>query len=108
MTWDELREHAPGFEWGSWLDGMHGSDGRENGPDGGTVFAEVVVGQPDFLAEAGRLWADCSLEQWKSGLSLRILSSCAQYLGRDLMDADFYFHGRILSHIPVQPERWKL
>jgi len=108
MTWDELREHAPGFEWGSWLDGMHGSDGRENGPDGGTVFAEVVVGQPDFLAEAGRLWADCSLEQWKAWLSLRIVSSCAQYLGRDLMDADFDFHGRILSDIPVQPERWKL
>lgn len=99
MTWDELRGHAEGFDWAEWLAGL--------GAEPATV-SEVVVGQPDFLAEAGRLWRTCPLEQWKAWFALRLVSSCAQYLNRELVDADFDFHGRVLSGIPDQPERWKL
>lgn len=99
MTWDELCGHAVGFDWAAWRCGL---GARES------ALSEVVVGQPEFLAEVGRLWRTCPLEQWKAWFALRLVSSCAQYLNRDLVDADFDFHGRVLSGIPDQPERWKL
>ncbi|WP_028932579.1 M13 family metallopeptidase [Pseudonocardia spinosispora] len=98
MTWAELRAQAPGFDWTAWLGGL----GVEE-----KVVAEVVVGQPGFLAEVGRLWTERPLEQWKAWLTMRLVSACAQYLGRDLAGADFDFHGRVMSGVPDQPERWR-
>jgi putative endopeptidase len=98
MTWAELREHAPGFDWTPWLRGL----GAEE-----TVVAQVVVGQPHFLAAAGQLWRERPLAQWKAWFTMRLVSACAQYLGRDLVEADFDFHGRVSCDISEQPERWR-
>ena len=98
MTWAELGEHAPGFDWAPWLRGL-GADA--------TVVGEVVVGQPHFLAEVARLWRARPLQQWKAWFTVRLVSACAQYLGRDLAEADFDFHGRVSCGISEQPERWR-
>lgn len=98
MTWGELLEQAPGFDWAGWLTGLGADE---------SVVAEMVVGQPEFLAEAGRLWRDRPLDQWKAWMTLRLLTAGAQYLGADLVDADFDFHGRVMCGIPDQPERWQ-
>jgi putative endopeptidase len=98
MTWADLGEHAPGFDWASWLDGLGADD---------SAVDELVVRQPSFLAEAGRLWRERPLQRWKAWLTLHLVSACAPYLGRDLVEADFDFHGRCLSGTPELPERWK-
>ena len=98
MTWSELREHAPGFDWAPWLRGLGADE---------TVVGEVVVGQPDFLAEVARLWRARPLQQWKAWFTVRLVSACAQYVGRDLAEADFDFHGRVLCGVTEQPERWR-
>ena len=99
MTWTELREHAPGFDWTAWLAGLGTQE---------SVVEQVVVGQPGFLAEVGRLWDSHPLQQWKAWMTMRIVSASAPYLSHDLAEATFDFNGRILSGIPQRPERWKL
>lgn len=98
MTWTALREHAPDFDWVSWANG-YGADE--------TMVGEVVVGQPQFVAELGRLWRSGPLDHWKAWLALRLVSACAPYLNRDVAEADFDFSGRILSGTPHPPERWR-
>ena len=98
MTFDQLREHAPGFEWDRWLAALDGPEG---------AFAEVVVMQPSFVAEAAQLWAERPLEQWKAWLAVRTASSLADYLTEELVEQDFAFYGRTLSGTPQLRERWK-
>jgi putative endopeptidase len=103
MTWAELRDHAPGFDWEPWLGALRG--GAE-GASADTV-AELVVRQPSFITSVAEMWAQRPLEQWKAWLTLHTISSCAEYLTDDLVEADFDFYGRLLSGTPVLRERWK-
>jgi putative endopeptidase len=107
MTWDELHELAPGFDWARWRAGLRDPRHEDGTPDASHGTDELVVRQPDFLVEAARLWQDRPLRQWQAWLTLHVVSSCAPYLHRDLVEADFDFHGRTLSGTPDQPERWR-
>jgi putative endopeptidase len=113
MTWAELSEIAPGFEWTSWLAGLGAADtsadpsAEADTPTGVGRVDELVVRQPSFLAKAARLWRERPLQQWKAWLAMQLISACAPYLSRDLVEADFEFRGRALSGTPVQAERWK-
>ncbi len=98
MTGDELRAHAPGFDWDAWLDALAVPAGS---------YDEVIVRQPSFVAAAARLWAERPLEQWKAWLAIRITSACADHLSSDLVEEDFAFYGRTLSGTPALRERWK-
>ena len=98
MTRERLREHAPAFDWDAWLAGLEAPDGS---------FAEVVVRQPSFLADAARLWAERPLQQWKDWLALRTASACASYLSADVVEQSFDFYGRTLSGTQELRERWK-
>ncbi|WP_214406627.1 M13 family metallopeptidase [Pseudonocardia lacus] len=98
MTLAQLREHAPEFDWDPWLAAIGGAD---------DAFAELVVMQPSFVAEAARLWARQPLEQWKAWLAVRTASSLADYLTEEIVEQDFAFYGRTLSGTPQLRERWK-
>jgi putative endopeptidase len=98
LSWTQLGEHADGFDWARWRTGYGAAD---------TMLEQLVVGQPDFLAAAGRLWRERPLEQWKAWLAARVVSSCAPYLGSELVEADFDFFGRTLAGTPELPERWR-
>jgi putative endopeptidase len=98
MTLDELRAHAPQFDWDPWLAAIGGPEG---------AFAEVVVMQPSFVAAAAQLWAQRPLEQWKAWLAVRTASSLADYLTEEIVEQDFAFYGRTLSGTPELRERWK-
>jgi len=98
LTWAELVAEAPGFDWDAWLAGLGAS--RD-------AVGELVVRQPSFVSAAARLWADRPLEQWQAWLAVHTVSACAEYLHRELVDADFDFYGRTLSGTPVLRERWK-
>ncbi|MCO1659560.1 M13 family metallopeptidase [Pseudonocardia humida] len=98
MTLAQLGEHAPDFDWDPWLTAIGGAD---------DAFAELVVMQPSFVAEAAKLWAQRPLEQWKAWLAVRTASSLADYLTEEIVEQDFAFYGRTLSGTPQLRERWK-
>jgi len=97
MALDELRAHAPEFDWAPWLDAL-GASGAVD---------EVVVRQPSFVADAARLWAQRPLEQWQAWLAMRTASACADHLPAAVVQEDFGFYGRTLSGTPELRERWK-
>jgi putative endopeptidase len=98
LTLRELREHAPEFDWDSWLAGLGAPE---------SALDEVVVRQPSFVAAAARLWAERPLEQWRAWLAIRTASACADYLDEAVVEQDFDFYGRTLSGTPALRERWK-
>jgi putative endopeptidase len=98
MTLAELREQAPDFDWGPWLEALGAPAGS---------FDEVVVRQPSFVAEAAKLWAERPLEQWQAWLAIRTASAFADYLNEAVVEEDFDFYGRTLSGTPQLRERWK-
>ncbi|MFC4948358.1 M13 family metallopeptidase [Pseudonocardia sp. GCM10023141] len=98
MTFAQLREHAPAFDWEPWLAGLGAPD---------ATFDEVVVRQPSFVAAAAELWAQRPLEQWQAWLTIRTASACADYLTEAIVEQDFAFYGRTLSGTPQLRERWK-
>ncbi len=98
MTLGQLREHAPGFDWDTWLVALGAPAG---------AFDEVVVRQPGFVAAAAELWAGRPLAQWKAWLAIRTASACADYLTAEVVEQDFAFYGRTLSGTPELRDRWK-
>ena len=98
MTFAELREHAPEFDWDPWLTAHAVPAG---------AFDEVVVMQPSFVAAAAQLWAQRPLEQWRAWLAVRTVSGCADFLNQAVVDEDFDFYERTLSGTPQLRERWK-
>jgi len=98
MTFAELGEHAPGFDWEAWQQALGATKGE---------LAEVVVRQPSFVADAASLWAERPLEQWQAWLAIRIATTSADFLDDAMVDLDFDFYGRTLSGTPELRERWK-
>jgi putative endopeptidase len=98
MTFAELQELAPQFDWAAWQTALGATKGE---------LAEVVVRQPSFVADAARLWAERPLEQWQAWLAIRIATTCADFLDDAMVDLDFDFYGRTLSGTPELRERWK-
>ena len=102
FTLDGLVEKAAGFPWRNWLAGYAGPDA-----DIDTAFAEVVVGQPDFVETFGRLWASEPIEDWKQWLTWRVLSARSPLLYDALVDENFAFYGTTLTGAPANRDRWK-
>jgi len=98
LTWTQLRERAPGFEWDTWLAALGATE---------DTVCEVVVRQPSFMTAAAQLWVQRPVEQWAAWLAIRTASACAEYLHGPLVDEDFDFYGRTLSGTPALRERWK-
>ena len=98
MTFAELRESAPQFNWELWLDALGAPDG---------ALGEVVVRQPSFVSAAAELWEERPLDQWKMWLAIHTASACASLLNDELVEANFDFYGRTLSGTPQLRERWK-
>lgn len=99
LTLDEFEDAASGFDLDEWFAGL--------GTTGDPTFAEVVVGQPSFIAGAASLVAERPLADWKTWLTWRLLRSAAPYLSARFVDENFDFYGRTLSGAEANRERWK-
>ncbi|MFD4366780.1 M13 family metallopeptidase [Rhodococcus sp. NPDC058521] len=86
------------FGWQSWISALGASEEQ---------FAEVVVGQPDFLSTFASLWESEPLESWKAWATWRIVHSRAPYLTAALVDENFAFYGTTLTGTEENRERWK-
>jgi predicted metalloendopeptidase len=86
---------APGLDWGRYL--------RPAAVD----TAEVVIGQPSFFTELSTAITEVPLDDWKAYLRFTLIDHSAPYLSRNLADAAFTFHGRLLEGREVEQERWR-
>lgn len=96
MTIADLAALAPALDWPRFLEGS-----------GITGIDKIVVEQPSYIEAMSRALDDVPLDDWKLYLRLRALDAFAPYLSRDFADAHFDFHGRTLSGIETNRERWK-
>ena len=98
MTFDELQELTPTFDWPLYLAGFHQSR---------TLMEEVVVFMPEFHRAWKDLFNNDQLENLKAWLSWQVVSSMASYLSDDLVAQSFEFNGRLLSGMEENRPRWK-
>jgi putative endopeptidase len=71
------------------------------------VLETVVIAQPDFVENLGKMLARFEVEKWRSWLTWHLLSSAAPYLSSRFVNENFAFYGTTLTGIPVLKERWK-
>ncbi|WP_280255265.1 M13 family metallopeptidase [Nocardia wallacei] len=98
-TWAELVALAPGFAWDAWLAGNTDRP-RE-------LFGRLVVAEPSFVTEAGKLWDQVDLATWRDYLKLALVREYAPYLKQDISDANFDFFGKTMQGLQQRPERWR-
>jgi putative endopeptidase len=68
---------------------------------------ELVVRQPDYLKAIAPLIESTPLDDWKTYLTFQVLDGNAPYLNQAFDDAQFAFHGKILSGQEQQEDLWK-
>ncbi len=99
MSWAEATGLAPEYDWEPWLAGI--TDRPRD------LFAKLVVNQPSFVTEAGKIWAATDIAVWREYLKLSVLQTYARFLPKELSDANFDFNGRLMSGLQQRPELWK-
>ncbi|HEX2584436.1 MAG TPA: M13 family metallopeptidase [Steroidobacteraceae bacterium] len=93
----ELSSLAPQFNWNAYLD-TTGLAGK---------IDYILVSQPSYITEVGKLTQSVPLETWKTYLKWKALSSAAPYLSKAFVDEDFAFEGKTISGTPEIRARWK-
>ncbi|WDE06548.1 M13 family metallopeptidase [Thalassomonas viridans] len=68
---------------------------------------DIIINQPDFIKGFGDIFADTSLEDWKTYLTFHTLSNFASYLSQDMVSENFDFFSRQLSGRKEQRPLWK-
>ena len=94
----EIKALAGDFDWRLWA---------ENAGVPGNVLETVVIAQPDFIENLGKMLGKFEVEKWRSWLTWHLLSSAAPYLSDKFVNENFAFYGTTLTGIPVLKERWK-
>ena len=97
-SFDEISALAAPFNWHLWAD---------NAGVPRTVLDSVVIAQPDYIENMGKMFANFDIEKWRSWLTWHLLSSAAPYLSSTFVNENFAFYGTTLTGIPVLKERWK-
>jgi putative endopeptidase len=96
MTLPELNALTPDINWESVMSTM-----------GITKADYLVVGQPEFLKEAGRQVKSAGLDTWKAYLEWHLIGSVAGRLSSDFVNENFRFYGTVLNGTKSLKPRWK-
>ena len=96
MSRTMLAKGAGGFAWDAYFRGLE-LEGIEN----------LVVRQPAFFRELGRMAQGVPLSEWKTYLRWHLLRATAGYLSSPFEREAFAFNGTTLEGIPTLPSRWK-
>ena len=87
---------APSINWASYFSQM--------GVEGVDTF---VVMQPKFIQKMEEILSENNTELWKNYLTFKTLSSNANYLNSEMVQASFDFYGTQLSGTTEMRPRWK-
>ena len=94
----EISTLAAPFNWQLWAD---------NAGIPRSVLDSIVIAQPDFIENMGKMFARFEVEKWRSWFTWHLLSSAAPYLSSAFVNENFAFYGTTLTGVPVLKERWK-
>ncbi len=67
----------------------------------------IIVRQPEFFENLGKMLSEIPLESWKTYLTWKVLHFASSYLHEASVDENFDFFGRKLFGQPKQEKRWK-
>src|SRR6185503_5166487 len=67
----------------------------------------VVIGQPEFVAEAERLLNSESIQTWKDYLTWNLVRKFAPRMSNDFVKQDFAFYGTVMQGRQKMRPRWK-
>ncbi len=87
---------APGFPWAAYFQAIGLPDQKA-----------LLIRQPKFFEELGRMAASIPLLQWKTYLRWHLLHAAASELPEAFGNESFEFYGKVLSGAKEQQARWK-
>ena len=93
---NKLNELTGAFDWSAYL-----------AAQGVASQKDIIINQPDFVAGFGGIFAETSLEDWKTYLNFHSLSNFASYLSTDIDNENFDFYSKQLSGQQAQRPQWK-
>lgn len=96
MNLDGLQKISPEIDWTAHFKSL----GLNNPGD-------FIVGQPDFVAELGKMLKDVAVEDWKIYLKWQVLKGTGSYMTSAFVNQNFDFFGKTLTGQKAQRPRWK-
>ena len=96
MTLDELKKQYATFGWDAYLSALGLKDVRE-----------IIVGQPEALAEAAKLLDTTPAADQVLYLQWKLIDHAASFLSDDIVEQNFDFYGRTMSGAQEMQPRWK-
>lgn len=96
MTVAEASASAPNIGWENFMKAI-----------GVPPVKEMNVGQPDFFKELSVQLGTRSMDDWKTYLRFRLVSSTAGKLNSAFVNESFHFYGTIMNGTKVLEPRWK-
>ncbi|MBF9254542.1 M13 family metallopeptidase [Pontibacter sp. 172403-2] len=96
MSVAELDKLTPGIDWKNWLAQMNISN-----------VDSVIVGQPEFYKETGKLLSNASIDDWKAYLRWHLVHAYADNLSKPFDEENFRFYGTVMQGSTEQRPRWK-
>lgn len=96
MAVADLNKLTPGLDWQAWLAQLELAKADT-----------VIVGQPEFYREVGRLLRTTPVEDWRAYLQWQLLHTYAERLSAPFDNENFRFYGTILQGRKEQRARWK-
>ena len=96
MTPGQLAKMAPGLDWAAYFKAL-----------GLGPLKTLLVRQPTFFRELGRMTQNLPAAQWQAYLRWNLIRSTSDYLNAAIEAEDFAFYGKTMQGTEVQKPRWK-
>lgn len=93
---EDWLKFSPGLEWTPFFEAT-----------GADVPESINVLTPSFFTGLEKIFAETSLEDWKTYLTFQLLDGAAPYLSEEFVEASFDLKQRKLAGVPEQKPRWK-
>ncbi len=96
MSVADMEKETPGLSWKAYFEALGLKD-----------LKELIVAQPAFLQEIGKLIAETPVDEWKTYLRWKLLNTYADKLSSPFVEEDFRFKGKILTGTVRNLPRWE-
>ena len=96
-TVEEAATFAPNIDWKGYFEAMGILEGMKS----------FNIAQPKYFAEVNKVLADADIETLKAYFAWQQITSAANYLSDDFVNAEFDFFGKLMSGREENRPRWK-
>ncbi|MEK7612789.1 MAG: M13 family metallopeptidase [Patescibacteria group bacterium] len=96
MSPARLQKHVPAVHWSAFFAGI-----------GAKGVPSIIVGQPKFFKELGRMLKDTPLEDWKVYLRWHTLNGSESMLSEPFIKENFDFYARVLAGVKKMKPLWR-